>query len=293
MLPNSVAIFGLGLVGKAMAGRLLAAGFEVTGWDTNDLALAAATNLGVEPAPESVFMAVAAPVLLLSLPDSEVVGQVLWDEGLAEALPLGVIILDTTTGRPDHARQNSERLADLGVKFVDVALSGSSEDIAAGQATALIGDAADRAVYRPIVEAFASRLFFLGQVGRGCLAKLVVNLVMGLNRAALAEGLALGEKAGLPGRELLEVLRGSAAYSRVMDTKGERMVERHYDPASRLNQHAKDVRLILDLAAEVGAYTPLEQVHADLLRQAQKAGWGGLDNATLIEVFRQAASSPP
>lgn len=235
----------------------------------------------------SELTAVAAPLVLLSLPDSTVVCEVLWEAGLGAALPPGALVLDTTTGSVRDAVANHQRLAARGMRFVDVSLSGSSDDIARGQAVALIGDTEAGACYRPLIETFATALFFLDQPGSGCLAKLVVNHVMGLNRAALAEGLALGEKVGLEPGRLLEVLQGTAAYSRVMDMKGRRMVARDYTPASRIRQHAKDVRLILELAAAAGARTPLEDCHRALLEEAIAAGWGEADNAALIEIFRQ------
>lgn len=286
-MTGPLGLIGLGLAGQALAARLLAAGYRVVGHDLSDRARQAALALGVELAPDGAAVAAATSCLLLSLPNSDVVKHVLWDQGVAAALRPGSVVLDTTTGRAADARANHERLAAQGVRFVDVTLSGSSEDIAAGKATALIGDAETGADYRCVVECFAGSTHFLGGPGQGCLAKLVVNLVMGLNRAALAEGLALGEKAGLPGEQLLEVLRDSAAYSRVLDMKGERMVRAEYAPASRISQHAKDVDLILELAREVGGWLPLEEVHQRLLQQAVAAGWGDLDNAALIEVLRR------
>ena len=285
-MPETVGLVGLGLVGSALIQRLTAAGYEVLGWDVDPAARDRAAALGARIADGLTNVGAGARVVLLSLPDSDVVGRVLWQEGLAEALAPGALVLDTTTGRAEDAVANQRRLAEQGVRFVDVTLSGSSAEIARGKATALIGGAEADADYRALVECFAARLVFLCVPGNGCLAKLVVNHVMGLNRAALAEGLALGERAGLDGTTLLEVLRESAAYSRVMDLKGERMVARDYEPASRIRQHAKDVRLILELAAESGARTPLEEVHAELLGKAIMQGLGDADNAALIEVFR-------
>lgn len=290
-MPETVGLIGLGLVGSAFTQRLTAAGYTVLGWDLDPAARQHAQALGARLADGLADVAAGARTVLLSLPDSDVVARVLWEEGLAEALPPGALVLDTTTGRPEDAVANHERLAERGVRFVDVTLSGSSAEIARGEATALIGDAEEDADYRPIVECFAARLIFLGAPGSGCLAKLVVNHVMGVNRAALAEGLALGERAGLDGATLLEVLRGTAAYSRVMDLKGERMVTRDYEPASRIRQHAKDVRLILEMARRLGARTPLEEAHAALLAEAMARGLGDADNAALIELFRARGES--
>ena len=285
-MPETVGLIGLGLVGKALVRRLTAAGYSVAGYDANAATMDEAATLGVTVCPDGAAVARPCRVLLLSLPDSDIVGHVLWEQGVADALAPGSIVLDTTTGRPSDAADNHARLATLGVDFVDVTLSGSSAEIAAGTATALVGAERTEALDQ-LVRCFAASVFYLTAPGAGCLAKLIVNHVMGLNRAALAEGLALGHRAGLDGTQLLSILRDSAAHSRVLDMKGERMVSGDFTPASRIAQHAKDVRLILQLAQQVGAVTPLEQVHCRLLQQAMEAGWGELDNAAIVKAFEE------
>jgi len=283
MVLGSVGMIGLGLAGKALARRLLEHGYAVTGHDVSPEAVTAAAELGVTPAHDAEALARAYPTIILSLPDSDVVSKLLWSDGLAASLPAAALVLDTTTGRPQDAADNQERLAAQGVRFVDVTLSGSSEDIAAGRATALVGDVATPD-YDALVRAIAPTVFYLGGPGRGCLGKLVINHIMGLNRAALAEGLAMGMAAGMEGETLLDVLRQSAAYSRVVDMKGERMVREDFVPASRIAQHAKDVRLILQEGERLGLALRLERAHAELLEEAITAGLGNLDNAAIIRV---------
>lgn len=283
MVLGSVGMIGLGLAGKALARRLLEHGYAVTGHDVSPEAVTAAAELGVTPAHDAEALARAYPTIILSLPDSDVVSKLLWSDGLAASLPAAALVLDTTTGRPQDAADNQERLAAQGVRFVDVTLSGSSEDIAAGRATALVGDVATPD-YDALVRAIAPTVFYLGGPGRGCLGKLVINHIMGLNRAALAEGLAMGMAAGMEGETLLEVIRQSAAYSRVADMKGERMVRGDFGPASRIAQHAKDVRLILQEGERLGLALRLERAHAELLEEAITAGLGNLDNAAIIRV---------
>ena len=116
--------------------------------------------------------------------------------------------------------------------------------------------------------------------------KLVSNLVLGLNRAALAEGLAFGSAIGLEPQAVLDVLRGSMAASRIMDTKGRKMIERDYAVQARLTQHLKDVRLMLDAAERLGLSLPLSAAHAELLEQAEAAGFGAVDNSAVIEAYR-------
>jgi 3-hydroxyisobutyrate dehydrogenase-like beta-hydroxyacid dehydrogenase len=279
-----IGLIGLGLVGKALAARLLSAGYRVLGFDLQPTAREQAGQLGVALAGSAGEVAAAVDTLFLSLPNSTVVGQVLAAE-VSQNLRPGAWLLDTTTGRPADAVEHARQLAERQVRFVDVTLSGSSEEIARGEALAMVG-APEDARLTTLLAPLAGQAFYLGQPGAGCLAKLVTNHIMGLNRAALAEGLALGEKSGLDPTQLLPLLQQGAAYSKVMDLKGRRMIEHDYDPASRVSQHAKDVRLILELGREVGAYLPLEKTHQALLAEAVAEGRGEQDNAVIIEVFR-------
>lgn len=112
--------------------------------------------------------------------------------------------------------------------------------------------------------------------------KLVSNLVLGLNRAALAEALVFAQGIGIKPAAALDVLRGSMAYSRVMDVKGQKMLNEDFAVQARLSQHLKDVRLILDN----GVQLPLSEVHCRLLEQAEAMGWGELDNSAIIKVIQ-------
>ena len=120
--------------------------------------------------------------------------------------------------------------------------------------------------------------------------KLVTNLVLGLNRAALAEGLALGEAIGLDPEMTLRVMRRSPAYSRIMDVKGEKMIRSEFSPDARLSQHLKDVRLMLELGERAGLPMTLSAAHRAALEQAEADGLGALDNSALIQVLRGLSS---
>jgi 3-hydroxyisobutyrate dehydrogenase-like beta-hydroxyacid dehydrogenase len=129
--------------------------------------------------------------------------------------------------------------------------------------------------------------------------KLVVNLVLGLNRAVLAEGLALAEACDIDAALALQVLKTTPAYSTAMDTKGPKMVARDFSPQARLSQHLKDVRLIRELARRHGASVPLSEIHERLLDQAVAMGLGDADNSAVLGVYSAAvdrdflAGSPP
>lgn len=115
--------------------------------------------------------------------------------------------------------------------------------------------------------------------------KLVSNLVLGLNRAALAEGLALARAIEIPLPTALEVLQGSMAYSRIMDTKGRKMIAGDFSVQARLSQHLKDLRLILQAGQSARRTLPLTEAHRQLLEQAEAAGLGDLDNSAVFRVY--------
>ena len=221
------------------------------------------------------------------MPDSASVEAVLWgDAGLAGACAPGTLIIDTTTADPKETVRHFPLLAHRGIRFVDCPLVGSSREIGEGNAIAIVGDQEEGAGYAPLLHTFAKRVFFLGAAGRGHTAKLVVNLVLGLHRVVLSEGLGLANRCNLDLAQALEILKASAAYSEVMETQGEVMLSRDFTrPTARLAQHAKDVGLILELAAQSGARVPLSQLHRSLLQEAVAAEWGRLDNAAVFNLF--------
>jgi 3-hydroxyisobutyrate dehydrogenase-like beta-hydroxyacid dehydrogenase len=136
-----------------------------------------------------------------------------------------------------------------------------------------------------LMNILSARAFHVGPVGSGARMKLVVNLVIGLHRAVLAEGLSLAHAFGFDLSNTLDILMSSAAYSRMMDTKGQKMIQHDFTPQARLSQHLKDVGLLLASGHEHGANLPLSEVHHEILSALQDAGFGHLDNSAVIKAF--------
>ena len=153
------------------------------------------------------------------------------------------------------------------------------------------GDATAFTACQTLLDTVSDKVFYLGPSGSGSNAKLASNLILGLNRLALAEGLVLAEKLGLDLTRFLELLKQTPAYSRAMDIKGQKMIDRDFAPDSRIRQHLKDVRLILQHAEKHGQELPLANVHLDVLQRALAAGDGDLDNAAVIRELRRRTST--
>jgi len=281
---REVGLVGLGLLGSAIAERLLAAGYLVVGFDVSESRRTALQKLGGEVAASSTAVITRCSVVLLSLPDSKIVNEVV--TSAADSLRPGTSIIDTSTGDPDHAVSLAERLQGRGVEYLDATVLGSSIQMRDGQAVVMVG--ASQEAFESCCEligSFAHKVFHVGPPGSGSRMKLVVNLVLGLNRAALAEGLALARLLELDGTTALAILKAGAAYSAIMDTKGEKMLTGDFSPQARLSQHLKDVRLILEAAARTGGKLPLSDAHRQLLERAEAAGCGELDNSAILKAY--------
>jgi 3-hydroxyisobutyrate dehydrogenase-like beta-hydroxyacid dehydrogenase len=278
-----VGVVGLGLMGTAITERLLEAGFAPVVWNRTRDKAAALVARGAEWGDDPLA---ACDRVIISLFSSDVVREVL-EPRLASIRP-GQILIDTTTGDPTSSQAWERRLQPLGATYLDAPISGSSEQTRRGEATVIAsGDRAAFDACRDLWPVLGKHVFYVGQCGSAAKMKLVSNLVLGLNRAALAEGLALAESLGLDLLAALEVLQQSAAYSRQMDTKGQKMINRDFAPQARLSQHLKDVRLILAAAEQQGLSLPLSAAHRDLLMRAESLGLGDLDNSAVIEAVRR------
>jgi 3-hydroxyisobutyrate dehydrogenase-like beta-hydroxyacid dehydrogenase len=287
MSAPAVGVIGVGLLGGAIAERLLGAGFPVLGADPDPARREALERLGGRAASAAEVVRGCGRVVL-SLPTSEVVASVL-DAVEADLRP-GQVVLDTTTGTPDASVGAGRRLSARGVSYLDATVSGSSEQVRCRDAVVVAGgDAEVLDACRDLLDTFARLVIHAGPCGAGSAMKLASNLVLGLNRAVLAEGLAFARSLGLDPAAALDAFREGAAYSRAMDVKGPKMVRGDFTPQARLSQHLKDVRLILEEAARTGAVVPLSTLHRDLLEAVEAAGLGGADNSAILRAFEPVA----
>jgi 3-hydroxyisobutyrate dehydrogenase-like beta-hydroxyacid dehydrogenase len=288
---STIGIIGLGLVGSALAERLSAAGFPLVGYDVDTAKIGELKRFGVVPAASPAEVSSQARRLILSLPTSTEVRDVIegieGTEGVLETARTGDTIVDTTTAAPSDSVAIAAMLADRGIPFLDATILGSSAQVREADTIVMVGgDSSEVDAARELFDTFARKVFHMGPSGTGATTKLVANMVLGLHRAVLAEALVFGEKVGIAGDVLLEVLRNGSTYSSAMDIKGDKMLDRSYEPQGRLAQHLKDIDLALDLGRNSGAPIILTALHAQLLRSAVAQGFGGDDNSAIIEVMR-------
>ena len=283
-----IGVIGLGLVGTALTQRLRAAGWAVLGFDIREEACAAWQAPKRDLAHSAQEIGQRCTTVVLAVFDTAgVLAVVEGPGGLLQGGAPGAVI-DCSTGDPGALQALAARLAQRGVDFIEAPLSGSSQQIAQGQATMLLGGA-PAALYRhaPVLAALSPQRMHVGGAGMGARAKLATNLVLGLNRAAFAEGLVFAESLGIPPATFLELVLASPARSDAAALKGPLMVSGDFAPQSRIRQHLKDLELMLAAASSSDQGLPLTQAHAALLRAAVAAGDGELDNAAVIRQLRR------
>jgi 3-hydroxyisobutyrate dehydrogenase-like beta-hydroxyacid dehydrogenase len=277
-------MIGLGLLGSAIAERLAASGFPLVGFDIDGTRTASFESAGGEIAASVAEVMQRCDRVVLALPTSDVASAVLADAGAS--LRAGSILIDATTGHPDEEAARGEQLAARGIGYLDATIGGSGTQVRQQKVIVMVGGRRDDYdACADVWESFASRAFYLGSWGCGARMKLVFNMALGLHRAVLAETLMFARRYGLSMESALEVLRAGPAYSRVVDTKGEKMLRREFAPEGRLSQHLKDVRLMIEAGRLCGARLPLTGLHRQLLEQVEAEGYGDLDNSAIIRAF--------
>jgi 3-hydroxyisobutyrate dehydrogenase-like beta-hydroxyacid dehydrogenase len=279
-----VGVIGVGLMGEVYARRLVAAGFTVIGFDVEPAKNARLANFGAQAGSLTDIAQNCEPIVVAVFNTEQVEDVV--ERALIPAAA-GKIVLVTSTCDPDRIAALGARVGDK-LRFLETPVSGTSEQVRQSDGVGLIGGdqriAADAA---PVLDALFAKSFHIGKVGDGGRAKLAVNLILGLNRLALAEGLVFAARLGLDPAAFLDVARGSAAASQVMDTKGPKMIGGDFAPEGRVRQTLKDTQLMLDQARKAGQQLPLLQIHADVLQACVRHGDSERDNSIVIEEIRR------
>jgi 3-hydroxyisobutyrate dehydrogenase-like beta-hydroxyacid dehydrogenase len=286
---SPIGIIGIGLMGMACARRMCKAGLELLGYDVDAKKLEAFIKLGGKPAQSVAQIASVCDKVVLAVFNTEQVEQCI--DALVSARPAGkppAIALCVSTCDPDRISALVARIPADKLRYVEAPVSGTSGQTEAGDALGLIGgDPAAAADAAEVLDAICPRRHHLGAAGNGGRAKLAINLILGVNRAALAEGLVFAQKLGLDPGALLQVARESAAQSQVMDIKGPKMVSGDYTPQGFITQTRKDFVLMLEQAKARGQGLPLAETYVGIVNGCVEAGEGDLDNSAVIEEIRR------
>jgi 3-hydroxyisobutyrate dehydrogenase len=263
---------GTGTMGNAMACCLSAAGHQLTVYDLRREATTNLCTLGARWAETPRAVAEASEVVFTSLPGPTEVEQGLLDPGtgILAGLRPGSAYIDMTTNAPRVFRRLAEACLAHGVQVLDAPVSGRPP----GMTIMVGGDKATYTTYRPLLECMGRNIFYVGETGAGCIAKLVTQYLGYANFVTALEGLLIGAKAGIDLRTLAQIVPVSAGASRTFDNIPRSVFNGEFTAGGTLDIVAKDLHLACELAREVGVPAHMGLITDDALKRAQAQGWG-------------------
>ncbi|TWF82061.1 3-hydroxyisobutyrate dehydrogenase [Pseudonocardia hierapolitana] len=284
-LPQAVGFVGLGRMGAPMVRRLAAAGVAVRGYDSAPRPELDRVVTQVEKAP---LVADGVPVVVLMLPDSDVVDAVVHGAGLLDALEPGTVLVDMGSSEPLRTRALAEQVAERGAVLVDAPVSGGVSGATAGTMTIMVGGPED--VVAPLVPLFGvlGRMRHVGPVGAGHALKALNNLMSAAHLLASSEALLAGQRFGLDPAVMLEAVNGSSGRSGSTENKWPNFVlPGTFDSGFALGLMLKDIRIALGLAEATGAPSALAARTVELWAEAAEALGPAADHTEIVRWLRQ------
>ena len=276
-MTETIGIFGLGLIGTAIAERLLGSGHPVRGHDPDPERMKNLASIGGLPVtPKEVWTA---DKVVAAVFDTDQLAKVIADASEC----VGTCLVSVSTCDPERMPGLQEVAKAKGIDLVEAPISGTSSHLARGQVIFLVaGPEETTSRLAPFFEKLSRAHFHVGAIGNGNRTKLAINLILGLNRAALAEGLVFASAIGLDPADFLELAEQSSAASAVMAAKGASMAERDFAPTGRVAQSAKDFSLILEAAQKSDRDLPFARTYEAMMQDCLHHGEGDLDNTAIL-----------
>jgi len=287
-----VGFIGLGLMGRPMARRLLAAGYGLTVHNRSRGPVEELASMGAVPAGSPREVAERSEVVILMLPDSAEVEQVvLGKDGLIEGLRAGSVVVDCSTVSPETEVRIAAKLKEIGVDYLDAPVTGSTPAAEGGTLTFMVGG--ERAAFErvlPILRHLGSRIEHMGPVGHGQLTKLCNQIAVAGNLLAAAEAVLFAKRVGLDPKRVIEVIGAGAASSWQLVNLGPKMVERDFRPGFKAVHLKKDLRIVMEVSERHSLPLPLASLAWQMVRSLVASGYGEQGTQAVIEVLERLAS---
>lgn len=284
-----VAVIGLGIMGLPMAVNLAAAGHTVSGFNRSQGRIDKLVAEGGRGATSIADAVGDADVVITMVPDSPDVEQVVGgSDGVFANAQQGALWIDASSIRPDVAARLAGEARSAGLRPLDAPVSGGEQGAIDGVLSIMVGgDAADFDAAHDVFAAVGKTIVHVGPSGSGQTVKAANQLIVAVNIGVLAEAITFLEAYGVDTSAALTVLGGGLAGSRVLDQKGQKMLDRNFDPGFRLALHHKDLGIVTSAAREAGVATPLGALAAQLVASLVTTGDGGLDHSGLFKLISQ------
>ncbi|MDH7600347.1 MAG: NAD(P)-dependent oxidoreductase [Sedimentisphaerales bacterium] len=288
-----IGYIGIGIMGGAMAGRLLEAGHTLFIYNRTPTKCQALADRGATVCANPADVACRSEVVFISVPDTQDVASVLFDpDGIIDGAEPGLIVVDTSTISPAATRQFARRLKDLEIELLDAPVSGG--DIGAKDGTLAIMVGGDTLAFQkvlPLLQVLGSKVRLVGPAGAGQTCKAINQLFSGLHMLACCEGIALARKTGLNPSVVIDMISAGAGGSWVLKNLGPKIVSGDMEPGFMIDLLCKDLKYTMELAQQTGQPLVGGSLIQQLFSEAQQMGLGRSGTQALYKVIEQLGQS--
>jgi 2-hydroxy-3-oxopropionate reductase len=292
---KKIGFIGTGIMGKPMVRNLVKAEYEVVVHNRSRASVdeLVAESGAVTAAASPAEVAKAAETVILMLPDSPDVRAVVFGEnGVLSAVRPGFLLIDMSTIAPATAIEVSEAVSKAGGSVLDAPVSGGDKGAIAGTLSIMVGGSeADLKRAMPLFEVLGKTIVHIGGPGAGQIAKACNQVVVAINYAAVSEALVLAERSGVDPAKVAQVLGGGLAASRVLEMRGQTMIQHQFEPGFRVDLHRKDLRIAKATGKETQSALPVTTLVSKLYDDLAESGGGQLDHSALITVIERLAGT--
>lgn len=282
-----VGFIGLGIMGKPMCVNLLKEDIEVYISSSKTSTNEKLTELDANVVTDYNEVAEQSDVLILMLPNSQDVHDVMIDSNLYKVLKPGTVVVDMSSITPKMSQQVAEEIRSMDADYIDAPVSGGEEKAVEGTLSIMAGGRENSLEkVKPFLEILGASVTHVGKVGLGNATKLVNQVIVANNIIALSEGVAAARELGLDLNTMYDAIKGGLAGSTVMDAKIGRMIESEYNPGFKLDLHMKDLDNVFESLAEEGVNLPVTSETKEIMAQMIDEGKGDYDHGGLYEYYR-------
>jgi len=287
MSMTSIGFIGLGVMGRPMAGNLLEAGHDLVVYNPSPAAVEELVGRGAEAAGNPAEVAGQAEVVMIMVPDSPQVAEVmLGEDGVLSAATDGQLVIDLSSIAPASAASVAEQARERGVRFLDAPVSGGEQGAIDGTLSIMVGgEAADFDTAKPLLDVLGKTVIHVGPPGAGQTVKLANQMLVGGIIELVSEAFVLLEASGVDMAAAVQVLAGGLAGNAILDKKAAGMLAHEFDPGFRIDLHHKDLTNALAAARDLGVAVPVTAVVAQLLIALRAMGRGGLDHTAVLTLI--------
>lgn len=291
MFSNMTGFIGLGIMGKPMAKNLLKSNYPLMVHDINLSAMDELTAEGAQAGTPAEMRC--CNVVFTMLPNGSIVQDVLFGEnGLAEQLQPGSLVVDMSSVTPSEAQICEKKLLERNIHFVDAPVSGGEPKAIDGTLAIMAGgnqEDFDRVL--PYFQAIGSSALLIGPCGSGCVTKLANQIIVNLNIAAVSEALVLASKAGVDPEKVYQAIRGGLAGSAVLDAKAPLMINRNFKPGGKISINLKDIKNVMGTAHSIDVPLPFTGLLLEVLQALKVNGHENDDHSGIVQYFEALADT--